>query len=760
LFYIYSTIYFACQFNPSCKPFFGISNAKTSQLEGYDSVNYKIESEKGVFVLKQNPYSEETLELLQAENQIFEQLEVIKAYDFPVAISSVNGEFTIKENNQLYRLLSYIEGDFLGDVKHTSTLLRSLGEFLAKMDKQIHKKSHSAFQGKETQWDLKYFNSNYKYLQYIPNATDKSRVDYFFLQFDEHSKPIENQLRKRIIHNDANDWNVLTKKGKVSGIIDFGDMCHSWLINEVAIALTYVMMGKENPISIANELIKGYHEILPLEEKELDFLYYLIAARLCTSVCNSAYAKTLKPDSDYITVSEKPAWDLLRKWLSINPVKAKDAFRKAAGFKVTNKKNTQQQLKRRKANFSDALSISYSHPIQMQQSAFQYMYDVESNTYLDAYNNIMLAGHCHPKVVRAGQKAMAKLNTNTRYLYDELLSYSEKLLAKFPEKLNKVFFVNSGSAASDLAIRMATTYTQKQKIMILEHGYHGNTRLGIDISHYKYAHEGGPGQQANIISTPMPKAFSSGYKDDGSAGDYYTRKAKQQIDENNNEIAAFIAEPIVGCGGQVPLAKGYLKKVYETIRAQGGICISDEIQVGFGRLGDYFWGYEMHDVVPDMVILGKPMANGHPIGAVVTTLENASSFNNGLEFFSSFGGNPVSCAIGESVLDTIKEEGLQTHAKRVGNYLIDKLKNLQIKYLVILDVRGSGLFIGVEIGDSKTKHKTHLAAAIKNGLRENHILISTDGPEDNVLKIKPPLSFNASNADQLVLQLSQQLEIY
>jgi len=740
--------------NSILKSRFGIVEAIVITLEGYDSTNYKIESEKGVFVLKQNSFSKKTLTELKAENQIFENLKVLRSYDFPIAIPSLKKESIVIVEDQIFRLLPFIEGEFLGDVPHTPTLLRSFGEFLAKMDKEIHNRYQSAIIGKETQWDLKHFKFNYKYLEYISNPKDRSLVDYFFMQFHEHVYPIEHQLRKGIIHNDGNDWNVLTKDGKVSGIIDFGDMCHSWLINEVAIAITYVMMSKEKPLEIASEVIKGYHSIFPLKELEIDILYYLVAARLCISVCNSAYAKTLKPDSEYITVSEKPAWELLHKWIAINPTRAKDSFRETVGFHKTEKKSSEQQLQRRKKSFSTALSLSYSNPIQMQQSAFQYMYDVEGNTFLDAYNNIMLTGHCHPKVVRAGQQAMAKLNTNTRYIYDDLLSYGEKLLAKFPEKLNKIFFVNSGSAASDLAIRMATSYAQKKKIMVLEHGYHGNTQIGIDISHYKYDHQGGTGRQDYILATPMPKVFGSGFKDDGTAGNFFAKQTKKLINTSKDEIATFIAEPIVGCGGQVPLAKGYLKQIYKAIRAQGGVCISDEVQVGFGRLGDFFWGYEMYDVIPDMVILGKPMANGHPIGAVVSTSEIAESFDNGLEFFSSFGGNPVSCAIGEAVLNVIEEEGLQEHANKVGSYLMNSLNELQTKYPEILDVRGSGLFIGVEIGGSNTK----LATSIKNGLRENHILIGTDGPGDSVLKIKPPLTFNTIDADKLVLHIQTQLQ--
>ncbi|QCX00016.1 aminotransferase class III-fold pyridoxal phosphate-dependent enzyme [Aggregatimonas sangjinii] len=729
---------------------FGFANAKVTPLEGYDSINFKIVSDKGTYVLKQYQLGKQIGELLAAEDAILNSLSTIKNLDFPVPIKSISGDSTVVENGFLFRLLSYVDGEFLGNVTHTPALLRSLGTFMAQLDKNLYDSYHAPISAKEIQWDLRYFKRNHKYLKYIPNAKDRSLVDYFFVQFDEHIYPIQDQFRRGIIHNDGNHWNVLTKNGEVSGIIDFGDMCHSWLVNEVTIAITYVMMGKSDPLAIAAHVIEGYHSVFPLTEKEINAIYYLVGARLCTSVCNSAYSKTLKPDSEYITISEKLAWELLRKWLTINPIKAANRFRRAAGFSIESPIFLKDQLKRRDQFFSKAFSLSYKEPIQMHRSAFQYMYDAGGNTFLDAYNNIMLAGHSHPTVVRAAQKNMARLNTNTRYVYEELLSYGEKLLERFPPALNKVFFVNSGSAASDLAIRLAMTHTNREKVMVLEHGYHGNTRIGIDISHYKYEHSGGSGKQDYIIEIPMPNAFGSGFKDNGAAGAHYAGLTAKKLRENENRIAAFIAEPIVGCGGQVPLAKGYLKEVYPQIRAQGGICISDEVQVGFGRLGDYFWGFEMHEVVPDVVILGKPMANGHPIGAVVTTSEIAESFANGLEFFSSFGGNPVSCAIGNAVLKVIENEKLQQHAKVTGDYLKELLRDLQQKCPQLADVRGHGLFIGVEIFDDAGKPNTELASHIKNELRQKHILIGTDGPYDSVLKIKPPLSFTAADCEILV----------
>ena len=358
---------------------------------------------------------------------------------------------------------------------------------------------------------------------------------------------------------------------------------------------------------------------------------------------------------------------------------------------------------------------------------------------------------------------MGKLNTNTRYLYDLLPEYANKLLSKFPDSLNKVFFVNSGSAASDLAIRIARMHTGQKNIMVMEHGYHGQTQTDIDISDYKFSNKVGQGQKEYIIKAAIPDTYRGKYTtNDGSAGKMYAREAIEQIKASDAPIAAFISEPILGCAGQVPLAKGYLKEIYPEIRKQGGVCISDEVQTGFGRLGDYFWGFEAQEVVPNIVIVGKPMGNGHPMGAVITTQEIAESFSKGVEFFSSFGGNPVSCAIGLSVLNVIEEENLQENAKEVGNFYKSLFIDLQKEFPCIGDVRGSGLFIGVEIVKNRysKEHDTNLAHHIKNELRNQHILISTDGPFDSVLKTKPALCFTKENTQQVTDHIYEILKTY
>jgi 4-aminobutyrate aminotransferase-like enzyme len=738
--------------------YFGLETEEIKPLEGYGSSNYQVDTPNNRYVLKCYSDNPARRALLRMEGKVLDSLSKLSAYQFPVLVPNKNnGDYT-SEAGKVFRLHQYVYGDFLSEVNHTDALLYSLGSCLGEMDLQLSGIDPTDMGVREIRWDLRQFMDNWALLPYISGPAERSLVDYFFLQFEQEVLPVAHTLRKSLIHNDANDWNVLVQNGAVSGIIDFGDMCFSWLINELAVGITYVMMGKENPLDAAVRVIAGYHSVLALQKEEVDLLYYLVAARLCTSVCNSAFTKTQIPDSDYITISEKPAWALLKKWISISPIRAAKEFRAAAGFQARQYPTSPQQLNRRNAVLSKSLSISYEEPIQMQRSAFQYMYDTEGNTYLDAYNNIMLSGHCHPHVVRAGQQTLARLNTNTRYLYEEILSYSERLLRTFPKPLNKVFLVNSGSAATDLAIRMAGVFSSGEKVAVLEQGYHGNTQIGIGISHYKYAGRGGTGKPENVIQLPLPKAYGSGYADDGSAGAFFSGQALKRLKPEKKNIAAFIAEPVVGCGGQVPLAKGYLQEVYPFIREQGGVCISDETQVGFGRLGRCFWGFEMHEIVPDIVILGKPMGNGHPIGAVVTTDRIAESFEQGPEFFSSFGGNPVSCTIGQAVLEVIEKEKLQQKALEVGNYLSSRLTELQQRFGCIADIRGSGLFIGIELQDQQGNPGTQLAHSIKNELRRMHILVSTDGPCEEVIKIKPPLCFNRENADTLCNAIARLLE--
>ncbi len=742
---------------------FGLVDFDIKKLVGYDNTNYLITSKDHKYIFKTYPYSQELLDLLRAEIEILLAINQNDTTKFPAPVEFVDGltlKTDVNDNKKsIYRALSYLDGTFIGDIESSKELFQSLGVFMAKMDIHLGKITNYTIQSRCWEWDIQYLFLNKKYINDIINSSDRNIVVYFFQQFEENVSPVLHELRKQIIHNDANEWNILVKNNNVSGIIDFGDLAYSPLINELAVTITYGCYDKEDPLKWACYILKSYHSILPLEEIEIQILYYLIAARLSISVCNSAHSAKVNPDNAYASISEKNAWSMLHVWLTINPIEAENRFRSAIGLPIHQQQGITEMVEKRYRHISPILSLSYEKPIYMDRAAFQYMYDSYGNTFLDAYNNIPHVGHSHPKVVNAGQRQIAKLNTNTRYIYDLLTDYSERLLSKFPDSLNKVYFVNSGSAATDLAIRMAKAHTKFKKIMVLEHGYHGNTQTAIDISDYKFNNPKGQGQKNHVLKTPIPDTYKGKYNKK-DAGSKYAKDAIQLIKDSADPLALFIAEPIVGCGGQVPLAKGYLKEIYPAIRNQGGVCISDEVQTGFGRLGDHYWGYEAQEVIPDIVIVGKPMANGHPMGAVICTDQIAESFGKGVEFFSSFGGNPVSCAIALSVIEIIEHENLQQNAKIVGDYYKSLFIKLRKKHACIGDVRGSGLFLGIEITKENTlEPDTTLAQNIKNKLRDNHILISTDGPYDNVLKTKPPLCFTKENAKKVVDTIDDILEL-
>ena len=391
------------------------------------------------------------------------------------------------------------------------------------------------------------------------------------------------------------------------------------------------------------------------------------------------------------------------------------------------------------------LSIAYEKPLHVVRGEMQYLYDDEGRRYLDAYNNVAHVGHCHPRVVAAGCEQMKLLNTNTRYLSELIVRYAESLTATLPEQWSVCYFVNSGSEANELALRLARAHTKARDMIVLDHAYHGNTTTLIDISPYKHDGPGGEGAPSWVHKARLP------------ASEHDARDVIDLLAQIQTRLCGFIAESMPSVAGQIVLPDGYLRKVYEAVRLAGGVCIADEVQTGYGRIGTHFWAFEKYGVVPDVVVLGKPIGNGHPIGAVITTREIAASFNNGMEFFSTFGGNNVSCAIGLAVLQVVQEEKLQSHALEVGEQLLNGLRALQQQHEIVADVRGSGLFIGVELLKNGAP-ATAEANRIANRMREEGILLGTDGPFHNVIKIRPPMPFSHTDAQLLLTTLGELLQ--
>ncbi len=969
-------------------------------LPGELDFNFRINSDEGNFVLKvMRPDAD--LNSLQFRESILKHFKK-RDPDFlhPVSFADKDGRHISKiidssGNIRYVRLLSWVDGRIWSSVNpKKDNLLFSLGEQAGSITSALVDFSHQHAE-RQLDWDIAQGEWTYTFLNLFNK--EQSRIINFFQNRFRSIQKKYSGLRKSVVHNDGNDNNIIVSNDlinpEVVAIIDYGDSVFTQTINDLAIIIAYAVMWKPDPLGAALHVIRGYNNKFPVKEEELELLYILIAIRLVISVTKSAINKRKEPDNKYLLISEKPAWELLKKWINIDEGLAHYNFRFACGytphpdekpfsewaagcgiklddlfpdqefrgvfpidmsigstwlghekehlnneylalridclrkihkrsaiaggymetrpfycteayeregncgkeyrsvhlgldiwtepeipihtimagtvFSIYNNDNRKDYgptlilehktsngirfftlyghmtrnslalhkkgdlikkgdiagyvgdtnengswaphlhfqvildmlgfehdfpgvafdnevgiwksicpdpnlifretglvrseednsgiLKFRADHLGKSLSLSYEVPLKILRGSGIYLLDNKGRKYLDTVNNVAHVGHENYRVVKAGQDQMAILNTNTRYLHENINRFAEELLKTFPEKLSVAHFVNSGSEANELAMRMAYAATGEKDIIAVEVGYHGNTNGCINISSYKFDGKGGKGPPEHTHIVPLPDKFRGIYRGDNTGGKYASHIGKQieAIRVKGRTPAAFICESIISCGGQIELPEGYLKKAYKSVKEAGGVCISDEVQVGCGRVGEEFWGFQLHGVIPDIVTVGKPIGNGHPVAAVVCTPEIAEAFANGMEYFNTFGGNPVSCAIGLEVLRTIKEEKLQENALETGEYLKRGLISLQREFPIIGDVRGRGLFLGFELTDSGLNPLTEKTSYLSNRMRELGILTSIDGKDNNVIKIKPPIIFSRQNADYFILRLTE-----
>jgi 4-aminobutyrate aminotransferase-like enzyme/Ser/Thr protein kinase RdoA (MazF antagonist) len=933
------------------------------------------------------------------------------------------------QNSHYVRLLNWLPGVPLGKIKHPApALYHNLGAAMGQLAQGLYGFDHPAAHH-DFHWDV--VNATQVIRERISaiTAPDKDAlVEHFLGRFETQLDPHLPHLRRGVIHSDANDYNILIEPGKthdpftrytdVSGILDFGDMVYSAIACEPAITAAYALLDKADPLYIACEVVAGFHQRFALTKNELAVMWDLICARLCMSVCHSAYQRALRPHDEYLSISERPAWEALQTLRHIHPRLAHYALRDACGFaahpdhdriiaaitaianpapiwgktweamkiypfdlsvgnqlfgssdigaspqrfeallnadmaktgatvavggydearliysapeftsgedksaerrtvhlgldlwasagtplyaplagkvvafnnntarldygpviilehRIASTHNQPDQpektvfdlpspvifytlyghlslasldglyvgkeiaagelfawmgappingdwaphvhmqvmldlldqgvdyigvarasqrtmwlnlspdpnlilrlpserlpkppiaktdtLAARKRHIGYNLSISYKQPLKIVRGLRQFLYDETGRAYLDGVNNVCHVGHCHPQVVAAGQRQMAVLNTNTRYLHDSINRYAERICATLPAPLSVCFFVNSGSEANDLALRLARTYTAKFGMICVDAGYHGHTQALIEVSPYKHNGPGGKGLAAWVKVAHMPDPYRGTFKGYSHATALaYAADVGRCVDEltiGAYGVAGMICESMIGCGGQIVLPDGYMAIAAEKVRAAGGLFIADEVQVGFGRAGSQFWGFQTQQVVPDIVTMGKPAGNGHPLGIVVTTPEIAQAFANGMEYFNTFGGNPVSCEIGLAVMDVIESEGLQARALHVGERIMAGTRELMAQYALIGDVRGIGMYIGIELVlDRATLAPAgEHASYISNRMKDYGVFVSTDGPYHNVLKIKPPIVWCDDDADHFLWALARVL---
>jgi 4-aminobutyrate aminotransferase-like enzyme/Ser/Thr protein kinase RdoA (MazF antagonist) len=664
------------------------------------------------------------------------------------------------------RVVTYLDGSPLvnrGD--RPRWFLENIGRTLARLDLALADFDHPGTR-RDIPWDMERAANLARHLEHIGDPNRRRLVESRIERFATEVEPMLTGLDHSVIHNDANDHNLLVRSNghdgpELVGLIDFGDLLHTLTVAELAIACAYLMLDREQPLAEASGVIAGYDAVRPLAPVEQALIYDLILMRLCSSVLVSAYRRHLHPNDEYLQISAQPVWRLLERLEAMDHGRSHARLVEACRAATSPRRSADDILEIRRRHVGRNLSVAYSEPLKIVRGSGQYLFDEEGNRYLDLVNNVCHVGHCHPVVVAAAQRQMAELNTNTRYLHDHLAEYAVRLTSTFPDPLSVCFFVCTGTEANDLALRLARAHTGSKEIIVLDHAYHGHSPSLVEISPYKCEGPGGQGLANHAHKVPMPDPYRGPHRG-ADAGSAYADEVRSVIDDmriDGRRLGAFMAESLIGCGGQVVPASGFLAGTAAAVRDAGGVYIADEVQVGFGRVGSHLWAFETQDVVPDIVTLGKPIGNGHPMAAVITTPEIADSFVTGMEYFNTFGGNPVSCAVGLAVLDVIESEGLQAHALKVGNRLLEGARELQTRHCLIGDVRGLGLFSGIELvrhHDSLEPADTEAARAIDE-MKARGFLLSTDGPLHNVLKIKPPMVLTATDVDEMLTALDEVL---
>jgi 4-aminobutyrate aminotransferase-like enzyme/Ser/Thr protein kinase RdoA (MazF antagonist) len=665
------------------------------------------------------------------------------------------------------RVLTYLPGTELGKMPLTPELLRNLGMAVARLGKALRGFCHPAARH-ELLWDLQQSRRMRVHTSNIACKVDRERVERVLDDFIANVLPSLGRLRAQIIHHDANGDNVVVspdRPDQIAGIVDFGDMIHTALATDPAVTASDLFMGGEI-VEPTCELLAGYDSVLPLEEEEIDVLYDLVLARCALTAVIIAWRNTIPDGPGYLESYGPVAHAAIERLLTLGRAHVRAKLRTACRFppycpkpsKPTVDEDIVALVARRQQLLGATLELSYERPVHVVRGEGPWLFSADGSRLLDAYNNVPQVGHAHPHVARSIARQAAALNTNTRYLYEIVLDYAERLVATMPGGLGSCLFVNSGSEANDAAFRMAKLVTGNEGALVMENAYHGITDSMDALTPYDHARRPLPPHVRTLMAPdPYRGPYKKGQADLAVLYAAEADRAIADLAKAGLKLASFMIDSGFTSNGIPDVPKSYLALVAEKVRAAGGLVIADEVQIGFVRSGTHFWGIQTHDVVPDFVTLGKPIGNGYPLGAVVTTRAILEQFGAQTDFFSTFGGNPVGCAAGIAVLDVIEREGLMENARVTGNYLREGLLGLMDRHDWIGDVRGKGLLIGVELVHETLAPAEAETERVLNYMRENRVLVGREGPHGNVLKIRPPLPFYKEHADILLDALDKAL---
>ncbi|WP_416838621.1 aminotransferase class III-fold pyridoxal phosphate-dependent enzyme [Haloferax sp. DFSO52] len=734
-----------------------------TELSSERDQNFHVETEDGEeFVLKISSPADDAA-ALGLQTQVLAHVHDTAA-DLPVmrTVYTTDGRpWTSVEANgvtYLVRLFTHLPGGSVTIQDLDTEALFEYGETVARLGEALRGFFHPDARY-DILWDLRHTPTLRSLLDSVTTDRRRDLAERVLDRYDDRVDPVFETLRAQVIHNDLTLDNVLLNDdGHVSGIVDFGDLTHTALVCDLVMALASVMYRRNDPVEAAEEVVRGYVSVTPLEVEEARLLADLVAARLVTWGVIVAWRVEHHPEkTDHTVDGVDDGWALLEELDDIGLDAVQRRLQTAALGSVVPypRMETDDVLARRRQVLGES-PLSYDDPIHLVAGDGAWLFDPEGRRYLDGYNNVQVVGHAHPDVAAAIGGQARKLATNTRYLHESVVTLSERILDTMPDELDRIFFVNSGSEAVDLAWRLATAVTGHDGAVVTPHAYHGITDVSAALSPEIWPEEDRP-DYVETVSPPVET--SSHHASTGTAPTEEMADALDTLETNNFGVAAFVFDSMFTSDGILPPDSEVLGRMADRVRDAGGLVVADEVQAGFGRTGTAMWGFEAADIVPDIVTLGKPMGNGHPVAAVVTRSDIASTLMERTGMFSTFGGNPVSATAALAVLDAIEGDDLLSHTADVGAYLEAGLAELAATYDIVGEIRRQGLMVGVELvhDDETWAPAADETAAVVEKMRQRRVLIGSTGMHGNVLKIRPPLVFDHDHADHLLSALEASL---
>ena len=741
---------------------FGVNSSSLRSLAGERDQNFRVDTASGQrFLFKiSNPADDGPILAMQAA--AFRHIEQVDpALPVMRALPDAAGESWIEvpgPDSRTYaaRLFTFLPGQATANTALTTAAIWSHGQVTARLGRALRGFFHPAADY-EILWDLTRFPKLRPLLTHVSDGRRREQAERVLDRFEALVAPALPGLRAQVIHGDMSLDNVLRGDDlRITGIVDFGDMTHAPLVCDLAVALADVLHGRDDAIEAADALIGGYVSVTPLEKDEAGLLADLVTARLATEVTVTAWRRGLYPDNVAYAVSGEPGsgafLDAIEA-LGIDAVTRR--FREACRRLPYQRSGTAALLERRRRVLPRS-PLFYSQPVHLVRGQGVWLFDPDDRRYLDCYNNVPVVGHSHPRVVDAVTQQQQLLATHSRYLHEAIVELAERLQGTLPPELDAVLVVNSGSEANDLAWRIARAATGRAGAVVTAAAYHGLTEATHALSPEEWA----KGEQpAHVATIPAPDGYRGIYRreDDGWVQRYAAHVDDAARALGDRGFAAIYLDPAFTADGILSPPPAYLREATRRAQTLGGLVVADEVQAGYGRSGTHLWNFQASEIVPDMVVMGKPMGNGFPVAALVVRSELLRSVPEEVELFSTFGGNPVACAAALAVLAIVEEEGLVANAAQVGSYLRQGLLALAVRHRLIGDVRGAGLLLGVELIDETREPAAGTARKVTEAMRERGILLSATGPAGNVLKIRPPLVFEREHADLLLGTLDEVL---